>query len=39
VNGDLKIQTTDSTLSGGGRNALLMYKTAAEWESYIAYQP
>jgi hypothetical protein len=39
VDGDLKIQTTDSTLSGGGRNAILMYKTAADWESYIAYQP
>jgi hypothetical protein len=41
VNGDLKIETTDSTLSagGGGRNALLMWKTAAEIESYVAYQP
>jgi hypothetical protein len=39
VNGDLKIQTRDSTLSGGGKNAMLMYKTAADWESYIAYQP
>ena len=39
VNGDLRIQTRDSTLSGGGRNALLMYKTAADFASYIAYQP
>ena len=41
VNGDLKIETTDSTLSagGGGRNALLMYKTAADVFSYVAYQP
>jgi hypothetical protein len=39
VNGDLKIQIADSTLSGGGRNAMLMYKTAADWESYIVHQP
>ena len=39
VNGDLKIQIRDSTLSGGGRNALLMYKTAADFASYVAYQP
>jgi hypothetical protein len=39
VNGDLKIQATDSTISGAGRNALLMYKTAADWESYMAYHP
>ena len=39
VNGDLRIETTDSALSGGGRNALLMWKTAADVESYVAYQP
>jgi hypothetical protein len=39
VNGDVKIQATDSTISGGGRNAMLMYKTMADWMSYIAYQP
>jgi hypothetical protein len=39
VNGDLKMQVTDSTLTGGGRNALLMYKTAADAASYVAYQP
>jgi hypothetical protein len=40
VNGDLKIETTDPSLSGSfGRNALLMWKTAADVESYIAYQP
>jgi hypothetical protein len=39
VNGDLRIQLNDSTLSGGGRNGMLMYKTAADWESYVAYQP
>jgi hypothetical protein len=39
VNGDLKIETTDSTLTGGGRNALLMYRTAADVQSYVAYQP
>jgi hypothetical protein len=41
VNGDLKIDILDSTLSagGGGRNALLMYKTAADVWSYVAYQP
>jgi hypothetical protein len=41
VNGDLKIDILDSTLTtlGGGRNALLMYKTAADVWSYVAYQP
>ena len=39
VNGDLKIQTNDSTLSGGGRSGMLMYKAAADWESFVAYQP
>ena len=39
VNGDVKIQARDSTISGGGRNALLMYKTAADAASYVAYQP
>jgi hypothetical protein len=41
VNGDLRIETTDSALSGGGsgRNALLMWKTAADVDSYVAYQP
>jgi len=41
VNGDLRIETTDSTLSGsgGGRNALLMSRTAADVASYVAYQP
>ncbi len=39
VNGNLRIQTRDSTRSGGGRNALLMYKTAADFASYVAYQP
>jgi hypothetical protein len=39
VNGDLKIQTTDPTMTGGGRNALLMYKTEANIFSYMAYQP
>jgi hypothetical protein len=41
VNGDLKIETSDSALGDGrgGRNALLMWKTAADVESYVAYQP
>ena len=41
VNGELKIERLDSTLSegGGGRNALLMNKTAADVFSYAAYQP
>ncbi len=39
VNGDVKIQARDPTISGGGRNALLMYKTAADAASYVAYQP
>jgi hypothetical protein len=29
----------DATLSGGGRNAMFMYKAAADWEPYTAYQP
>jgi hypothetical protein len=29
VNGDLKISATDSNMTGGGRNAILMYKAAA----------
>jgi hypothetical protein len=39
VNGDLKLQVVDSSVTGGGRNALLMYKTAADAASYVAYQP
>ena len=40
VNGDLRIETSASSLAGsGGRNALLLSKTAADVESYIAYQP
>ena len=39
VNGDLKIQFSEPTMSGGGRNGMLMYRAAADWESYIAYQP
>jgi hypothetical protein len=39
VNGELKIQSADATLSGAGRNALLMYKTSADVFNYVAYQP
>ncbi len=41
VNGELRIERLDSTLSEGrgGRNALLMNKTAADVFSYAAYQP
>jgi hypothetical protein len=39
VNGDLKISAKDPTMTGGGRTAMLMYKTAADWYHYIAYQP
>ncbi len=40
VNGDLRIEFTDSTLAGRqGRNALLMWKTTADVESYVAYEP
>jgi hypothetical protein len=38
VNGDLKIETTIPSGSNG-RHALLMSKTAADIESFIAYQP
>jgi hypothetical protein len=39
VDGDLKISATDATISGGGRNAILTYKTAADFWWYVAYQP
>jgi hypothetical protein len=39
VNGDLKISVKDPAMTGGGRNAILMYKTAADFYHYIAYQP
>jgi hypothetical protein len=39
VNGDLKISARDPTMTGGGKNAILMYKTAADFYHYIAYQP
>ena len=39
VNGDLKISARDASITGGGRNAILMYKAAADWYHYIAYQP
>jgi hypothetical protein len=40
VNGGLKFEFTDATLAGRqGRNALLMWKTAADVESYVAYEP
>jgi hypothetical protein len=39
VNGDLKISAKDQNMTGGGTNAILMYKTAADFYHYIAYQP
>lgn len=41
ANGELKIEYNDSALGnmGAGRNGLLLYKTAADVENYIAYQP
>jgi len=39
VNGDLKISAKDPNMTGGGKNAILMYKTAADVYHYIAYQP
>jgi hypothetical protein len=39
VNGDLKISARNPTITGGGKNAILMYKTAADFYHYIAYQP
>ena len=39
VNGDLKISARDASITGGGRSAILMYKAAADWYHYIAYQP
>jgi hypothetical protein len=39
VDGDLKISARDPNMTGGGKNAILMYKTAADFYHYIAYQP
>jgi hypothetical protein len=39
VNGDLKISAKDPAMTGGGRNALLMYKAAADFVTVVAYQP
>ena len=40
VNGELKLEWADPALNGGsGRNALLMWKTSGDVESYVAYQP
>jgi hypothetical protein len=39
VNGDLKVQVIDSAVIGSGRNAMIMYKAAADYADYFAYQP
>ena len=39
VNGDLRIEANDATIPGSGRNAVLMYRTAADLTDYIAYLP
>jgi hypothetical protein len=40
VNGNLRIEINEPGLAGSsGRNALLLWKTAADVDSYVAYQP
>jgi hypothetical protein len=39
VNGELKIETSDANVIGSGRNAMIMYKAAADYTDYFAYQP
>jgi hypothetical protein len=39
VNGDLKVETTDSTLPPTGRSGVLMYKTASDLWAWTTYQP
>jgi pectate lyase len=39
VNGELKVQVTDPAVIESGRNAMIMYKAAADYTDYFAYQP
>jgi hypothetical protein len=39
VNGELKVQLTDPAAIGFGRNAMIMYKAAADYTDYFVYQP
>jgi hypothetical protein len=39
VNGELKVQVTDLSAIGSGRNAMIMNKAAGDCTDYIGYQP
>jgi len=39
VNGELKVELTDGSAIASGRNAMLMYKAAADYTDYFVYQP
>jgi hypothetical protein len=39
VNNELEVETTDATMTGSGRNAMIMYKAAADYTDYFVYQP
>jgi hypothetical protein len=39
VNNELKVQATDPEAIGSGRNAMLMYKAAADYTDYFVYHP
>jgi hypothetical protein len=39
VDGELKIETSDANVIGSGRNAMIMYKAAADYTDYFVYQP
>jgi hypothetical protein len=39
VNNELKVETSDGNVHASGRNAMIMYKAAADYTDYFAYQP
>jgi hypothetical protein len=39
VNGELKVEVSDANAIASGRNAMLMYKAAADYTDYFVYQP
>jgi len=39
VNGELKVETSDASVIASGRNAMIMYKAAADYTDYFVYQP
>jgi hypothetical protein len=39
VNNELRIEISDGSVIGSGRNAMIMYKAEADYTDYFAYQP